>query len=79
MQNVRCPADNRRRIFLTMEHEEVDYTGCLLMEYDFSCIAMMKVLENCIGMTIESIGSLEVPVTFEVLIKVAETVNDMSR
>jgi hypothetical protein len=78
LRNVRYPSESRRQIFLTMEHEGAEYTGCLFMEYDFSFIAMLKVLENCIGMNIESIGSLEVPATFEVLLKVAEIVNDMS-
>ena len=48
------------------------------MEHEFSCIAMMKLFENCIGMTIESIGSLEVPLAFEILIRVAENVDVMS-
>ena len=56
---------NPRRIFLTMEHEGIEYTGCLLMEYDFSCTVMVRLLEECMGMSIETIGNLEVPLAFE--------------
>lgn len=56
---------NPRKIFLTIEHERADYIGCLLMEYEFLGEYMASLLNDCIGMTIESIGSLEIPITFE--------------
>ena len=56
---------NPRQIFLTIGHEGAEYIGCLLMEYEFLGVYMARLLNDCIGMTIESIGSLEVPLTFE--------------
>ena len=35
------------------------------MEYEFLGEYMASLLNDCIGMTIESIGSLEIPITFE--------------
>ena len=61
---------NHRQIFLTIEHEGAEYTGCLLMEYEFLGEYMARLLNDCLGMTIESIGSLEVPLTFETIKKV---------
>ena len=52
---------NPRQIFLTIGHEGAEYIGCLLMEYEFLGEYMARLLNDCIGMTIESIGSLEVP------------------
>ena len=56
---------NPRQIFLTIEHEGAEYIGCLLMEYEFLGEYMTRLLNDCIGMTIESIGNLEVPLAFE--------------
>ena len=64
LRQVRCYPDNPRRIFLTMEYEGKDYTGCLLMEYEFSCESIVKLLEGCTGLTMEAIGSLEMPLAF---------------
>ncbi len=44
------------------------------MEYEFLGEYMARLLNDCIGMTIESIGSLEVPLTFETA-KKAQTVS----
>ena len=63
---------NPRQIFLTIGHEGAEYIGCLLMEYEFLGVYMARLLNDCIGMTIESIGSLEVPLTFET-VKKAQT------
>ena len=57
--------DDPRRIFLTMVHEAIEYTGCVLMEYHFPSTAMVNLLEKCIGMTTETIGDLEVPLALE--------------
>ena len=56
---------NPRKIFLTIKHERADYIDCLLMEYEFLGKYMASLLNDCIGMTIESIGSLKIPITFE--------------
>ena len=40
------------------------------MEYEFLGEFMARLLNDCIGMTIESIGNLEVPLTFETVKKV---------
>ena len=42
------------------------------MEYEFLGEYMARLLNDCIGMTIESIGSLEVPLAFE-SVKKAQT------
>ena len=39
------------------------------MEYEFLGEYMTKFLKDCIGMTIESIGSLDVPLALETLKK----------
>ena len=48
-----------------MEHEGAEYIGYLLMEYEFLGEYMARILKDCMGMTIESIGSLEVPLALE--------------
>lgn len=35
------------------------------MEYDLLSMAMVALLEDCRGMTIEAIGNLEIPLVFE--------------
>ena len=40
------------------------------MEYEFLGEYMASLLNDCLGMTIESIGSLKVPLTFETIKKV---------
>ena len=65
LREVRYSRDNPRRIFLTMEHEGAEYIGYLLMEYEFFGEYMARILKDCMGMTIESIGSLEVPLALE--------------
>jgi hypothetical protein len=69
LRQVRNSPYNVRRIFLTIEHECVEYTGTLLMEYEFLGEYMTKFFKDCSGMTIESIGSLEIPLTFDTLKK----------
>jgi hypothetical protein len=49
------------RLFLVMEHEGVDYTGCILFKDDAPCEGLANILEKCCGMSMEDIGSLEVP------------------
>jgi hypothetical protein len=70
LRKARSYPYNHRQIFLTIEHEGAEYTGCLLMEYEFLGEYMARLLNDCLGMTIESIGSLEVPLTFETIKKV---------
>ena len=65
LREARCSPDNSRRIFLTIEHEGAEYIGCLLMEYEFLGEYLASILKDCMGMTIESIGNLEVPLAFE--------------
>ena len=67
LRKVRCYRYNRRFIFLTIEFEGNEYIGCLIMEFEFLGEYMGMLLEACLGMSIESIGSLEVPFTFEEL------------
>jgi hypothetical protein len=65
LRKVRCYRHNRRFVFLTIEFEGNEYIGCLMMEFEFLGEYMEMLLEACLGMSIESIGSLEVPFTFE--------------
>ena len=62
---VQCHPDNPRRIFLTMEHEAAEYTACLLMEYEFACESIGRLLAANTGLTMEQVGSLEVPLAFD--------------
>ena len=48
-----------------MEHDGVEFRGHLLMEYDLMSMVMVFLLEHCKGMTIESIGGLEIPFAIE--------------
>ena len=61
LRKVHCYTYNHRVTFLTIEFEGCEYIGCLVMEFDFLGKYMETLLEDCLGMSIESIGSLEVP------------------
>ena len=65
LRKVRCYPDNPLRLFLTMEYSGAEYEGRLLMEYDLLSMVLVSLLETYTGMTIESIGNLEVPFVFE--------------
>jgi hypothetical protein len=69
LRNVRNSPYNVRRIFLTIEHEGAQYLGTVVMEYEFLGEYMTRFFKDCIGMTIESIGSLDLPLDFETLKK----------
>ena len=69
LRRARCYPYNHRQIFLTIEHEGAEYTGCIIMEYEFMGEYMLKFFKDCTDMTIESIGSLEIPIAFETLKK----------
>ena len=53
------------RVLLTMEHEGTKYQSRLIMEHDLISMVLLSVLEDCKGMTIESIGDLEIPFVIE--------------
>ena len=72
LRRARIYPYNSRQIFLTIEHAGAEYIGCLLMEYEFLGEFMARLLNDCIGMTIASIGNLEVPLAFET-VKKAQT------
>jgi hypothetical protein len=61
LKDVRCYANKLRRIFLTMEDEGAEYTGCLLFEDQLSCEWVAGVLQGHRGRLIEEIGSVELP------------------
>ena len=67
LRKIRNSPYNVRQIFLTMEHEGVMYTGCLSMQYEFLGEYMGNFFDYCTGMTIETIGSLEIPLAFDTL------------
>lgn len=62
LRDVQWHPDIPLRVLLTMELEGANYQSRLLMENDLISMVMVSLLEDCKGMTIESIGSLEVPV-----------------
>jgi hypothetical protein len=64
LRRARSSSDRAGRIFLTIEHEGVEYTGCVLMEYQFACESILALLQGCHGMSIEAIGSLDLPLAF---------------
>ena len=64
---------NVRHIFLTIEHEGALYTGTLVFEYEFLGEYMTNFFKDCKGMTIESIGSVEIPLTVDTLKKASVT------
>ena len=65
LQKAQCYPYNHRLIFLTIEFEGCEYIGCLIMDFEFLGEYMEMLLAHCLGMSIESIGSLEVPFTFD--------------
>lgn len=69
LRQVRNSPYNVRQIFLTIEHEGAEYTGTLVFEYEFLGEYMTNFFKDCRGMTIESIGSVEIPQTFDTLKK----------
>ena len=69
LRKVRNSPYNVRRIFLTIEHEGAEYTGTLLTEYEFVGEYMTRFFKDCMGMAIETIGSLEIPLAFDTLRK----------
>jgi hypothetical protein len=64
LREVRRYQDKPGRIFLIMDYEGAEYTGCLLMEYHFACDAMVGLLQRCYGMSMNAIGSLDLPLAF---------------
>jgi hypothetical protein len=66
LRNARCYPYNHRQIFLTIEHHQgTKYTGCLYLDYETLGDSMLEFFKDCIGMTIEAIGSLEVTIELE--------------
>jgi len=47
------------RVLLIMGHESDWYMGCLLFDNYFFCRRIARLLEDCRGLSIENIGSLE--------------------
>lgn len=64
LREVRYYRTKPGRLFLTMEHEGVRYTGCLLLDDTDSCLRVCELLKKNYGMFINTIGSLEMPVEF---------------
>ena len=64
LRKVQCYSYNSRVIFLTIEFDGCEYMGCLVMEFEVLGAYVGLLLEDCLGMSIDSIGSLEVPLAF---------------
>jgi hypothetical protein len=47
------------RFFLIMEHEKLEYIGCLLFSDQTVCRQIYGVLQDQCGHTLEEIGSLD--------------------
>ena len=67
LREVRYDLDNPCRIFVTMEYEGVQYIGCILMQNEFFGEYMAGLLKKFTGMTIDSIGSLEISIATKTL------------
>jgi hypothetical protein len=55
------PYINDRRMFLIMHHRGADYIGCLLFDDRSFCSEIVSLLPHYYGMTIEAIGSSDLP------------------
>ena len=59
LREVRYYRTKPGRIFLTIELEGAQYTGCLLFDDADFCASVCELLKNNCGMFIEAIGSLD--------------------
>ena len=63
LKEVRCYLQNPSRIFLIVDYEGFEFTGCLLFDDAVACEQMAYFFEKCCGLLIEDIGSLELPLS----------------
>ena len=61
LKEVRCHEDRPGRIYLTVAYNGAAYVGCLLFDDERSCQRAFEHLRRCYGMSIEAIGSSELP------------------
>jgi hypothetical protein len=59
LKEVRHYQDRRGRLYLTMVHGHATYVTCLLFKNQALCNQAFERLRRCYGMTMESVGSLE--------------------
>jgi hypothetical protein len=51
--------------YLIIEHDGVQYAGCLLLDDKTFSEQLAGLLRTCCGMTVRDIGSLDLPATLE--------------
>jgi hypothetical protein len=61
LKEVRYYATKPGRLFLTIDHEGEEYTGCLLLDDDQFCAKLAELLKNHYGARLDDIGSLDIP------------------
>jgi hypothetical protein len=61
LKEVRCYPDRRGRIYLTIDKDGAVYVGCLLLDNEVFCETLADHLRRCYGMSIEAVGSSELP------------------
>jgi hypothetical protein len=66
LKRVRLHPDRPRCVFLTIEDNGVQFTGCLIVEFQFAAYALEDLLKHHIGVSIRSIGDLELADEFGV-------------
>jgi hypothetical protein len=61
LKEVRCYANKPRRVFLVIDHDGEQYTGCLLFDDTFFSEQMCNFLKGYYGMLTNALGDLDVP------------------
>lgn len=67
LKQVRSYPDKPRRIFLTMENDGAQYTGCLLFDDQVYCERIAELLRGCYDMLIKAVGDLDIPLPFDLV------------
>ena len=66
LKGVRLNPHNPRSVLLTIEDNGVEFTGCVIVEFQFAANALESLLRQSIGASVRSIGDLELPNEFGV-------------
>ena len=61
LKEVRCYEDRPGRVYLTVDHSGTAYVACVLLDDQRFCKHAFEHLRRCYGMTIEAVGSSELP------------------
>ena len=61
LKEVRCYEDRPGRVYLRVDHGGTAYVACVLLDDQGFCQHAFEHLRRCYGMTIEAVGSSELP------------------